>query len=403
MKEKLKIKQLIFIGLLIILLIMLGINYFVRPFEGQFVALEEKPIQENLEPVVQTILTSKDTFDKLSAKQKIEQMIAFPLVVDGENDNSGDLSETFKVSSDSSELVRPGFIIIFGDEISTQSAQQTIIGVNNLYKESLLFPKFAVDHEGGKVQRLSGDGYLKLPSWKDLCEIEDVTTLESSLRKSATELKATGIDIVLAPVVDVGNNRVMQDRICSDSYAVVAERSLEFISVFDSFGILPVIKHFPGIGETSKDLHNEYDFVRVTENDVKLFNYIIGQSPNLGVLVSHAGVINQDLEIPCSLSKSCIGELKAAFPNVLVFSDALEMKSASFNSADITKPKDLIEVTKEAILAGNEVLIYGKSVDAVQLDQIIDTMVINYNKDDDFRNQVDSAVLKIIDYKYKER
>lgn len=403
MKEKLKIKQLIFIGLLLILLIMSGINYFVRPFEGRFNAADQKPVQVAPEPVAQTIPTSNDILEKLSAKQKIEQMIAFPLVADESNDNSGDLSEKFKVASDSSELIKPGFVIIFGDKISTQSAQQTIVEVNNLYQGSLLDPKFAVDHEGGKVQRLNGEGYLKLPSWQDLCEIEDVTELELSLRKSASELYDTGIDIVLAPVVDVGNNRVMKDRICSDSYAVVAERSLEFISVFDSFGILPVIKHFPGIGETSKDLHNEYDLVRVTDNDVKLFNYIIDQSPNLGVLVSHAGVINQNLELPCSLSTACVGELKAAFPNVLVFSDALEMKSASFNSEDITQPKDLVRVTKEAILAGNEVLIYGQSIDAPQINKILDTMVISYNKDVNFRNKVDSAVLKIIDYKYKER
>ena len=86
---------------------------------------------------------------------------------------------------------------------------------------------------------------------------------------------------------------------------------------------------------------------------------------------------------------------------MLVFSDALEMKAASFNMENISEPKSLIQVSKEAIIAGDEVLIYGQSVNSYDMKEIIFNLAKEYDTNQEFKNLVDKAVEKIIDYKYK--
>ncbi len=396
-----KTRQRIFIGLLFIVLILFGINYFTRPFEKYF-DVKEVVIEEKIAPAEPVVLSSSDILQKLSTKEKISQMIGFPLIIDEESDDESkeeSAAESSESATPAFDDLKFGFITIFGKNISSESAKLRIAETRSLYEGTLLSPKFAVDHEGGTVQRLNGAGYTILPTWKKLCANEDIEEFKQILNKSAQELRDTGIDIVLSPVLDVGDSQVLKDRICSDSYPVVAERSLEYVKVFDSYGILPVLKHFPGIGNIEKDLHTSFDFVTVPENDVKIYTYLIDESPKVGVMVSHAGVLNQDPGIPCSLSADCVGQLKTVYPNILVFSDALEMKSASFDKKDVNEPKNLIQVSQEAVTAGDEVLIYGPTVTREQLNDVIKNLSDKYDNDSGFKNLVDEAVLKIVNYK----
>jgi beta-N-acetylhexosaminidase len=395
--KRLILKQYIFIGMLIILVVLVGVNYFTRPFEKYFV-VEENLIEETEEALERSdtdSLMKDEFFDKLSIEEKISQMIAYPIVID-KVDNIDNGEEKFI------DELSPGFITIFGQEIASDSAKQKVTEINNLYKDNVFSPRFIVDHEGGSVQRLSGKGYTVLPSWKETCELGEIK-MANLLEKSARELKSTGIDIVLAPVLDVGENPILKDRICSDSYAVVADKSVVYARAFGSFGILPVLKHFPGIGNINKDLHTDFDFVEVLQNDAELYKYVIEESLGVGVMVSHAGVLNQDSQVPCSLSKSCVDELKNTYANILVFSDALEMKSASFDKANVSEEKGLVQVSKEAVIAGNEILIYGQSIGSVDIKDIVFSLSKEYRNNPEFKELVDQAVLKIVNYKYAER
>lgn len=393
-----KNRQRIFIGLLVIALILLGINYFTRPFEKYFI-VEENPAKEMVVPKEPVALSSLDILQKLSAREKIAQMIASPLVIDEDSENEKSEIVSSKSAVPKTTNFETGFITIFGSNISSESAKNKISEIKNSYKNSLLSPKFAVDHEGGEVQRLNGVGYTTLPSWKILCG-EDINDFKEILKTSAQELRDTGIDIVLAPVLDVGDSQALKERICSGSYPVVAERSLEFNKAFSSFEILPVVKHFPGIGNINSDLHTSFDFVKVLDNDVKLYTYIIDESPQVAVMISHVGVLNQDPGIPCSLSSDCVGELKAVYPDILIFSDALEMKSAAFDKNNLDQEKDLNKISVEAIEAGVEVLIYGPTVELDDLNNIIDDLSAMYINDVEFKKLVDEAVFKIVNYKY---
>ncbi len=392
-KKMKKVRQYFFIILLALAAGLLGYNYFYRPFE----VAQTNDIQmgdKNPEINEQIKNTPEYILSKLSTQEKVSQLIASPVVV----------SEYFapeEQASDSAQLseMKTGFYTLFGKEISATQAQEVILDIRAQNAVLNVRPYIAVDHEGGSVQRLSGQGFTKLVSWKELCALETVDR-KAALKQSANELRKVSIDIVFAPVLDVGANAVLKDRICSaDSYAIVADRSMDYVTIFANVGIMPVLKHFPGIGLTKKDLHKDYDFVSVLENDVKLYKYIIDQNKRVGVMTAHVGVTSQDKEIPCSVSPYCVSELNKAYPNILVFTDALEMSAALYDFNNPKVPKSLTQVSKEAVLAGNNVLVYGQSVAQEDLSAVITELSKEYESNPALKALVDKSVLKIIEYK----
>ena len=86
---------------------------------------------------------------------------------------------------------------------------------------------------------------------------------------------------------------------------------------------------------------------------------------------------------------------------MLIFTDALEMEAAAYDKDNPRVKKDLLQVSKEAILAGNDVLLFGQSVTQEQLESLISELVIQYRVNPQMKTFVDKSVLKIIKYKYE--
>lgn len=383
----------IFILFLALLAALLGYNYFFQPFKDL-----ERPSPVTWEPTsvpTPTPLTTTDLlFDSLTPHDRVAQLLAVPLTL------------PLDVSTESAEVEwiqshRPGFVTLFGRQVASEEAAATIAELRDEYSATLS-AMIMVDHEGGTVQRLNGDGFTVLPSWRSLCE-QDAETSAELLRSSAVELKNVGIDLVFAPVVDVGSATTpLTSRICSDDPAHVSERADEWVRVFQQVGITPVLKHFPGIGTATRDLHFAFDRVTITANDTQPYLDILDTNPAIGVSVTHVGVTNQDPDLPCSLSESCVGQLRTNFPEVLIFTDSLTMSSAEYQSGT-TEPKPLVDRAKEAVLAGNNVLVFGEGVDAVTLSTLITELETAYDQSLTFRAQVDRSVKKIIDFKVSQR
>ena len=113
----------------------------------------------------------------------------------------------------------------------------------------------ATDQEGGQVQKLKGAGFSTMPS-----ALEQAAMSTDELTAQATgwakELAAVGIDVNLAPVADVvpaaigtANAPIGQhDRQYGATAAEVAPPMLAFAAGMTAGGVLPTVKHFPGIG-----------------------------------------------------------------------------------------------------------------------------------------------------------
>jgi len=114
----------------------------------------------------------------------------------------------------------------------------------------------AIDQEGGSVQRLTR-GATPLPSAMAL----GAAGPEAAGRVAevcARELRAVGVNLNLAPVVDVNvnpTNPVIGVRSFGDSPALVAACGRAQVEAFQAAGVLAAAKHFPGHGDTQVDSH----------------------------------------------------------------------------------------------------------------------------------------------------
>lgn len=292
------------------------------------------------------------------------------------------------------EVMKPGFVVIFGQRISAQSASDEIQSILNQTTRDEQ-PLITIDHEGGRVQRLNGPGFSYLPDWYTLCKMDTYQRGEV-LARSAIELKKIGINIVFAPVVDVAkSNSSMGDRVCDDDPVTVTSVALEFIHIFAQQEITSVLKHFPGTGSINTDIHFSPATALITSRDTQPFTSILKRYPELGVMVTHIVIKNQTSMAPCSLSVECIDVLLQHYPDVVVYSDAIEMSSARYNPQTPGVQKPIEEIAVEAVLAGNSVVILGRDVTPEELMQIQQRFVFEYQNSETFKEKADQALTKI--------
>jgi beta-N-acetylhexosaminidase len=118
-----------------------------------------------------------------------------------------------------------------------------------------------VDQEGGRVQRFR-DGYSALPSLEgfDALYAQDqdaaLKLAEEHAWLMASEVRASGVDLSFAPVVDLARgNRAIGDRAFSADPQVVAAFTKAYVRGMHSVGMAATLKHFPGHGTVLEDTH----------------------------------------------------------------------------------------------------------------------------------------------------
>ncbi len=121
----------------------------------------------------------------------------------------------------------------------------------------------SVDQEGGRVQRLI-QGFTRLPPLASLGALYDKAP-EQALQSAqqlgwlmAAEVKAIGIDLSFAPVLDLNYNRnqVIGDRAFHSNPDIVCRLAKEYCLGMQKAGMATVGKHFPGHGYVTLDSHH---------------------------------------------------------------------------------------------------------------------------------------------------
>jgi beta-N-acetylhexosaminidase len=198
----------------------------------------------------------------------------------------------------------------------------------------------AVDHEGGRVQRLR-EGFTPLPAARVLGRRFDADR-QQALRAAhsigwllAAELRAVGIDFSFAPCVDLdyGLSEIIGDRAFHRDPEAVAALAAAYLVGMREAGMAAVCKHFPGHGAVFADSHVALPIDRRPfadmEPDLRPYRLLIeNQLP--GVLVAHVEYPAID-SLPASLSRRWIVDILRGSLGFhgCVFSDDLSMAGAA--------------------------------------------------------------------------
>lgn len=197
----------------------------------------------------------------------------------------------------------------------------------------------AIDQEGGRVQRLRAP-WTVWPPIRRLGELDSETLTRRMAESIAAELKAVGIALDFAPVVDVDTNPqnpIIGDRSFSRHPEQVGRLGAAFIEAMQGAGVAACAKHFPGHGDTDKDSHLDLPVVehprsRLEEIELHPFRKAIAASV-AAVMTAHIVVRELDEKVPATLSPAVVTTLlrdELGFKGVVV-ADDLEMKAVSAN------------------------------------------------------------------------
>jgi beta-N-acetylhexosaminidase len=117
--------------------------------------------------------------------------------------------------------------------------------------------RISIDQEGGHIVRI-GEPLTRFPSPMAIGATRDPRIAYAVARASARELATLGIDVILAPVLDLAadmRSAVVGARSYGSEPALVARLGAAAVRGYLDGGVLPMPKHFPGHGRTAADSH----------------------------------------------------------------------------------------------------------------------------------------------------
>ncbi len=254
--------------------------------------------------------------------------------------------------------IKPGSVILFSRNISSvRQVEKLIAQLHELLPSP---PLIAIDQEGGRVIRFT-KGITVFPGNMALGAAGSIELSYQQGLLSALQLKETGIDLNLAPVVDVitsHHNPGITIRSFGDNPERVSDLAAAFIKGTQKAGVAAVAKHFPGKGAAEVDAHFDlptvsrprkafekihlFPFKKAVENGVK------------GIMSTHVYYpkLESKKQCPATFSRKIVGDYIRTKLNYdgLIFSDDLEMGA-------IVKHNTIEEACLKATRAGHDMLL----------------------------------------------
>lgn len=220
-------------------------------------------------------------------------------------------------------------------------------------------PFLAVDEEGGRVQRLTDEvGYL--PSAREMGATMTPKQVKRQAKKIGKAMSKLSLNMDLAPVVDVSSqydDAVIGDRSFGSNPATVTKYAGAFADGLRSQGIIPVLKHFPGLGSGSGNTDFEAattpPLKKLQKKDLKPYETLLQDSP-VAVMTTNAVVPGLSGGEPASLSPATYQLLRDTYGfDGVVMTDSL-------SAAAITDGRDIEEAVTAAIVAGADIALWDQ-------------------------------------------
>jgi beta-glucosidase-like glycosyl hydrolase/CubicO group peptidase (beta-lactamase class C family) len=255
----------------------------------------------------------------------------------------------------------------------------------------------AMDAEWGLDMRLDSSAHFA--KQMTLGAMDDPKYVYQMGQDIARKMRALGVHIDFAPVLDVNSNPgnpVIGNRSFGEDQNRVAALGVQYLKGLQDNKVMAVAKHFPGHGDTDTDSHVALpvintDLARLTKVDLVPFQQSF-ENGIMGVMVAHLymPLFDTTNAKTTTLSHALVTDLlkdKMGFKG-LVFTDALNMRSVSKLYKDG-------ELDAMALAAGNDVLLFSEDVPSALL-RIREAVAAGTLKQED----LDLRVKKILRAKY---
>ncbi|MCA1590583.1 MAG: hypothetical protein LC734_09395 [Acidobacteria bacterium] len=271
------------------------------------------------------------------------------------------------------ERVNPGGVCLFSRNI--REARQTRELNDELHACLKTPPLISLDQEGGLVDRLRRV-LTPMPAASKLRTATDARTLGQHIGEA---IRILGFNMDFAPVVDVIDrdrslaSNGLHSRGFGSSAEVASELAAAFLQTLNAANIIGCLKHFPGLGASTIDSHEDLPSVQIDRSildaiDLLPYQKLLRTHPQTPVMVAHAAYPKIDLQekrpdgtlIPASLSFNFVTKLlrnELGFGGVAI-TDDLEMGA-------ITRNVSIGRACIEAVKAGQDMLSICGSSDLI--------------------------------------
>lgn len=252
---------------------------------------------------------------------------------------------------------KPGGVILFSRNL--ESVEQMVDLTNGLQACSPHSPLLiSIDQEGGRVSRLP-KGFTIFPPCDLLGRCGSTELAYAAAATIAKELRAVGVNMNMAPVLDVNSNPdnpVIGDRAFGRTPDVVCQLGMATVAGLQANKVVACGKHFPGHGDTNADSHKELPVVEASRKRLEAiefppFRHAIEQGV-ASMMTAHVLYRALDPELPATLSPAIITKFlrqELRYDGV-VLTDDLEMHA-------IIDHYGVEDAAVRAVLAGCDVLL----------------------------------------------
>jgi beta-N-acetylhexosaminidase len=261
----------------------------------------------------------------------------------------------------------------------------------------------AIDQEGGNVDRLVNlDGVR--PSAASIGTTNDPQQAKNAGQQDAQDLASYGINLNLAPVVDVDNLSTSEmhtdDRTFGDNADIVTHMAGAYLQGLQQSGkVMGTLKHFPGLGDAAVDPHYGIPSIPRTQQQLESIDWspyraLIKQNLVHAIMVTHEIIPSIDSSEPSSLSPKIVqGILRDEMKyNGVIITDSLTMEAITANYTPAI-------AAARAIEAGSDIIMGAGSPDEVAT--MIEGIKQAISSGSISQSRIDESVRRILLLKYQ--
>jgi len=253
-----------------------------------------------------------------------------------------------------------------------------------------------IDQEGGSVKRIKQGPPDISPA--DLGKSGDESQSKDQGQKTGTYLKGLGVNVDLAPVLDVSKPQTadsIKSRTFGSDPAVVSKVGVAFAQGLQDGGAVATAKHFPGLGRATVNTDDRPTSIAATSDelqaDLEPFKAAIAADVKM-MMVSTASYPTLGAKKPAAFSPTIVKNLlrgQFGFDGVVITDD--------LEGGAVTSSLPPVVAATSALKAGDDMLLYAKNANASQ--KAFGALVQEVKSGQLDRSVVQSAYNRITDLK----